>query len=295
MPHTHNKTKSDNSSKNIAIAFILNSVFVVIELIGGIYTNSIAILSDALHDFGDCISLGVAWGLQKKAQKKRDRYYSYGYKRFSLLGSIFLSGVLTISSLFVIIEACKRLINPQDVKAEGMIWIAIFGVIINGAAALRLKKGDSLNEKAVFLHIMEDTLGWLAVLIVSIVMLFVNARQLDPILSIAISIWVLSNVYRNIRETFKILLQAIPSDIDIIKVQKEIESLEGICSIHDLHIWSLDGNSHVMTTHAVVSKESDIKILKHTINQLALKHSIEHTTIEFEDEGEKCGYISCNI
>ncbi len=295
MPHTHNKTKSDNSSKNIAIAFILNSVFVVIELIGGIYTNSIAILSDALHDFGDCISLGVAWGLQKKAQKKRDRYYSYGYKRFSLLGSIFLSGVLTISSLFVIIEACKRLINPQDVKAEGMIWIAIFGVIINGAAALRLKKGDSLNEKAVFLHIMEDTLGWLAVLIVSIVMLFVNARQLDPILSIAISIWVLSNVYRNIRETFKILLQAIPSDIDIIKVQKEIESLDGICSIHDLHIWSLDGNSHVMTTHAVVSKESDIKILKHTINQLALKHSIEHTTIEFEDEGEKCGYISCNI
>lgn len=185
----HNHTHShNNAEKNISIAFFLNAFFVIVELIGGFLTNSIAILTDALHDFGDCLSLATAWFLQKKSTQLRDRKYSYGYKRFSLLGSIFLSGVLTVSSIFVLVEAFKRISTPQDVSAQGMLGIAIFGVIINGAAAFRVKQGTSLNERAVYLHIMEDVLGWIGVLAVSIVMIFVYIPALDSLLSIGISI-----------------------------------------------------------------------------------------------------------
>lgn len=289
--------ETDNVSKNIVIAFILNSVFVVIEVVGGLLTNSIAILSDALHDFGDCLSLGIAWALQKKSHKKRDARYSYGYKRFSLLGSVFLSGVLTVSSIFVITEAVKRIADPQPVNAGGMLWLAILGIVINGAAALRLKKGSTLNERAVFLHIMEDVLGWVAVLIVSIVMLFRDLPVLDPILSIAISIWVLSNVYKNMRDTFKIFLQAIPENVDINSVQKEIEQIPGINSVHDMHIWTLDGISHVMTLHVVTPMADpaispDTSELKKEIHDAGKKYGITHITIEFEKPDADCDYTS---
>ncbi|MEG0519278.1 MAG: cation diffusion facilitator family transporter [Bacteroidales bacterium] len=295
--HSHQHNHSQNASKNIIVAFVLNSVFVVIELVGGILTNSIAILSDAMHDFGDCISLGIAWGLQKKSQQKRDEFYSYGYKCFSLLGSVFLSGILTISSLFVIYEAVKRIVSPQQVHAQGMLWLAILGILINGAAALRLKKGSTLNEKAVFLHIMEDVLGWVAVLLVSITMLFVNIPVLDPLLSIAISLWVLSNVYKNMRDTFKILLQAIPTDVDVKGLQQKLEGIDGIVSIHDLHVWTLDGVSHVMTLH-VVTPLADLTLaqdtcqLKKQVDRIGSEFGITHITIEFEKPGADCTYIN---
>ncbi len=304
--HSHNTTglpdrrggeTSDNASKNIAVAFVLNSLFVVIEVVGGLLTNSIAILSDALHDFGDCLSLAMAWGLQKKSRKKRDERYSYGYKRFSLLGSVFLSGVLAISSVFVITEAVKRVFSPQEVDAGGMFWLAILGVVINGAAAIKLKRGSTLNERAVFLHIMEDVLGWVAVLIVSTVMIFVNIPVLDPLLSIAISIWVLSNIYKNMRDTFKIFLQAIPEGVDMENVRKSIEEIEGINSVHDIHIWTLDGNSHVMTLHAVTpaadpSNAQDISQLREKIHEAGEEYGISHITIEFEKPDTDCDYTS---
>lgn len=282
--HTHNHS---NAGKNISTAFFLNAVFVVIELIGGTLTNSIAILSDALHDFGDCLSLATAWFLQKKSTQTRDSKYSYGYKRFSLLGSIFLSGVLTISSVFVLIESVKRIASPQEVNAQGMLWIAILGVIINGAAAFRVKQGSSLNEKAVFLHIMEDVLGWTGVLAVSIVMIFIYIPTLDSILSICISLWILYNVYNNLKTVFKILLQAIPSDVPLNSLQSEIAGIEGVESLHDLHIWSLDGESHVMTLH-IVTDSSDTSEIKSKVISAAGKYHITHTTIEFEHSGTIC-------
>lgn len=286
----HGHEGQDGAEKNISIAFFLNAFFVVVEVVGGLLTNSIAILTDALHDFGDCLSLATAWFLQKKSKKGRDRNYSYGYKRFSLLGSIFLSGVLTVSSIFVIVEAVKRVIAPEAVEAQGMMWIAIFGIVINGAAALRVKRGSSINEKAVYLHIMEDVLGWIAVLVVSIVMQFVNFPILDPLLSIAISIWVLTNVYKNLRVTFKILLQGVPEDVNIENLKSELQLLDGVGSLHDMHIWSLDGETHVMTLHVVCSNENSVEIKKE-IQEIARKHQIVHTTIEMEGANETCG---CN-
>jgi cation diffusion facilitator family transporter len=279
---SHNHSHNHNSvESNISIAFFLNAIFVVIEIIGGILTNSIAILTDALHDFGDCLSLATAWFLQKKSTKGRDKKYSYGYKRFSLLGSIFLSGILTFSSLFVLFEAIKRIANPHEVNAKGMLWMAVLGIIINGAAALKVKKGSSLNERSVYLHIMEDVLGWVGVLIVSIVMMFANFPILDPILSIIISIWVLSNVYKNLRSVFKILLQGVPDNISSIEIIQKIEAINGIISTHDVHIWSLDGESHVMTLHIVTNSPNKEKLKEKIIN-IALEYNINHITIEFE-------------
>ncbi|MDR2148120.1 MAG: cation diffusion facilitator family transporter [Tannerella sp.] len=288
MSHNHDHThENSNATKNITVAFWLNLFFVFVELIGGILTNSIAILSDALHDFGDCLSLAVAWAFQKKSTQKRDRKYSYGYKRFSLLGSVFLSGVLFISSLFVFIESVKRILSPHDVHAQGMMWIALFGILINGLAALRLKKGSSLNERAVFLHIMEDVLGWIAVLVASVVMQFVYFPILDPILSILISIWVLYNVFRNLRATFTIMLQATPESVDMNELEQQIRNIEDVQSIHDLHLWTMDGESHIMTLH-VVTESVECEELKQKIVETAQPFHIEHVTIEMERPDTQC-------
>ncbi len=294
MGHHHHHHHHGDAGKNISIVFFLNLFFVIVEVVGGIITNSIAILSDAVHDLGDCLSLAVSWLMQKKSTKERDQKYSYGYKRYSLLGSIFLSGVLFISSIYVLIQAVFRLFDPQEVNAQGMMWLAVMGVIINGAAALRVKHGESLNERAVYLHIMEDVLGWVAVLIVGIVMQFWNIPILDPILSIGVSLWVLRNVWHNTTDSMKVLLQAVPEDIDTKELLQSIEAAEEIESTHDLHIWSLDGVSHVMTLHVVISNaDVDKQKLRNKINERARHYNIVHTTIEFETDGFQCG-MNCD-
>ena len=300
MSHNHSHNHSghgDGAAKNIVTAFFLNLGFAVVELVGGLMTNSVAILSDALHDFGDSVSLGVAWVLQKRSSKGRDAKFSYGYKRFSLLGSVFLSGVLLVSSIFIVTEAIERFSAPQEVHARGMMWLAIAGIVVNGFAALRLKKGTTLNERAVFLHIMEDVLGWVAVLAASIVMIFVKhpvTRFLDPVISLAITAWVLWNVVRNLRYTFRILLQGIPEGIDTARLTDEVLAVEGVEGLHDLHLWSQDGETHVMTLHVVASKglaPADTERIKQAVRDIGRKHSADHVTVEIETAGEyDCEY-----
>ena len=282
-------TRENSPVKNIITAFALNLSFAIIELIGGLLTNSVAILSDALHDFGDSLSLGVAYYLQKKSEKKGDKFYSYGYKRFSLLGSIFISVVLLVSSVFIIEESIRRIITPQETNAQGMFILAILGIIVNGAAVLRMHKGKSHNERAVTLHMMEDLLGWLAVLAASFIMIFIDVPVIDPILSIAITVWVLFNVYRNLKETFRIMLQEVPKDIDINKIEKELLKIDGVKSIHDLHIWTLDGEKHIMTVHIVSGLPLDsetVKRLKYEARKSILELNINHITVEIEGENE---------
>lgn len=288
--------KSKNNTRHISLAFFLNLAFTIIEIIGGVLTNSVAIMSDALHDLGDTISLAVAWYLQKISNRGRDSHYTYGYKRFSLLGAVFISVMLIVGAVFIIQESVGRLISPDEVNAKGMMYLAILGIIVNGAAVLRLRKGTTLNEKAVYLHMLEDVLGWVAVLIVSIVMIFINAPILDPLLSIGITIWVLFNVYKNLKKTFRILLQEVPDYIDIDRVKKEISGIDGILSVHDLHIWSLDGENNIITLHAVISEDASVedqKNLKNAVRQACESFSIKHATIEFETEDEECVFEEC--
>lgn len=293
----HSHSHGNSAQKNIATAFFLNLIFAVIELFGGLFTNSVAILSDAVHDLGDSLSLGVAWYLQKVSVKKGDNKFSYGYKRFSLLGSIFISVVLIVGSIFILIESAKRLANPQETNAGGMVLLAILGIIVNGAAVLRLKKGTSHNERAVMLHMMEDVLGWVAVLVGGIIMHFWDTTFLDPLLSVLITIWVLYNVYKNLSATIAIMLQQVPDGVDLNALKNEFSNIDNAHSVHDLHIWSLDGESHIMSLHLVMQENvsrDQVQQAKNTLKDLAHNKGIEHVTVEVEflDEESRCSYFN---
>jgi len=295
MSHEHHH---HGDSENIKVAFFLNLFFTLFEIAGGFFTNSIAILSDALHDLGDCLSLGLAWYFQKVSNKGRDSSYSYGYKRFSLMGAIINSIVLTVGSIFILTEAIPRILHPEVTHASGMFLLAIVGILVNGIAFFRLKKGDSLNEKVVTLHFLEDVLSWVAILVGSVIMYFFNVPIIDPLLSIGISVFILVNVFRNIRETLHIILQGIPADIDIAEISALLQQFKGIEDIHDLHIWSVDGNYNILTVHVVMNsllEVTKITALKDKIRNALRQKGIQHATIEFETVEERCDFENgCN-
>lgn len=300
MPHNHDHNHSHNHDhsdvKNIKVAFFLNLLFTIIEIIGGFMTNSIAILSDAIHDLGDSFSLGLAWYFQKIAKKESSITFSYGYKRFSLLGSIINSILLIAGSIFILSAAIPRIFHPEATHAEGMIYLAIVGIIVNGAAVFRLKKGKSLNEKVVSLHLLEDVLGWLAILIGSIIMYYFDLPIIDPILSIAIAIFVLSNVYKNLRQSLQIILQGMPQELNISEIKEFLLKNEDIENVHDLHIWSIDGNYNILTVHIVLKQNTSIEYLatlKNNIRTSLSEKGIQHVTIEFEGLNEECTLENC--
>lgn len=287
MSHSHHH----HSTNNIRTAFLLNLSFTILEIIGGTLTNSVAILSDALHDLGDSISLGAAWYLENFSQKAASKKYSYGYGRFSLLGALINALVLIVGSVFVLSEAVPRIMNPEHSNAQGMILFALVGIAVNGLAAYRLKDEISMNARVVALHLLEDVLGWVAVLIVGITLLFIDAPILDPILSILITLYVLYNVGANLRKTVKLFLQGIPDDIDLEEIEKQLLAIPGVSSAHNPHVWSLDGEHHVLTIHLIVPDETDkndaIRI-KHESKAIAESLHMTHITVEIEYECEEC-------
>ena len=294
--HGHHHDHAHDSAGNISVAFFLNLSFTVIELVGGIITNSVAIISDAVHDFGDSLSLGLAWYFQKLSKKKGNKLYSYGYKRFSLLGAIINSVVLIVGSVYILFEAIPRIFNPQATSAKGMFILAIVGIIVNGAAVLRTRKGSSINERVVSLHLLEDVLGWAAVLIGSILIYFTGLTIFDPILCILISLFVLFNVFRNIRQILPILLQGTPRELEQEHIAAEIKQIKNIAGIHDLHIWSLDEEYNVLTVHVTLEKPlplEELAALKKQIRAALTDEEIQHTTIEFETKDEQCDFTNC--
>ena len=298
MGHQH-KHGHSHATGNIKVAFFLNLSFTVIEFIGGFYTNSLAIMSDAVHDLGDSLSLGMSWYFQKLSNKKANKYFSYGYGRFSLLGAIINSLVLTIGSIFIIKEAIPRIISPEVSDANGMMWFAILGIIVNGVAVLKLKNGTSINERVVSLHLLEDVLGWVAVLIASIIMQFWDLPILDPILSLLIAGYVLFNVFKNIKESFKIILQAVPDKLSTDVIEKALLSFDEVESVHDCHIWTLDGEFNIATIHIIVNEcyftWEESRFLKQKIRKLLhAQFHLEHITLELESSKEDCTYKDCN-
>jgi cobalt-zinc-cadmium efflux system protein len=284
MGHTHSHNHS-HSTENLTVAFWLNTGFALLELVGGFYTNSVAIMSDALHDLGDSLSLGLAYYLQKKSEKGKDNVYTYGYKRYSLLGAFITSIVLVVGSVFILSEAVQRLADPQQPDTYGMMILAVIGIGVNGAAMFRLKKGTSLTEKAVSLHFLEDVLGWVAVLIGAVVMTFATIPILDPVLSIGIACFILFNVYKNIRSVLKIILQAVPEHLSETEIKKQLSEFTDIREIHDVHSWSMDGEYNVVTFHAVLFENKaqlELEELKGRIKAKLRKANIHHITIEFE-------------
>ena len=282
---------------NLKLAFFINLGFTVLEIIGGVWTNSIAIISDAVHDLGDSLSLALAWFLDRYSKKGPDKQFSFGYARFSLLGALVNSLVLVGGSAFVLTKAIPRIFAPQEVNPQGMLVFAVLGIVANGIAVLRLKRGSSLNEKVVSWHLMEDVLGWVAVLIVSIVLLFADLPILDPILSVAITIYILFNVGKNLKEILNILLQGVPKDFSIDETEKKLQKEEGLLSVHHTHMWSLEGERILLSTHVRVrddATQQDLVALKKRLRTLLKEQGIDHVTIEIEFESEVCPSGDCD-
>jgi len=281
------------TEKNILVAFILNLLFSVFEFIGGMFTGSIAIISDSIHDVGDSMSIGISFFLEKKSKKKPDDKYTYGYIRYSVIGSFITTIILLLGSAFVIYNAIRRIINPVEINYNGMIIFAIIGVVINFLAAYFTKEGHSLNQKSVNLHMLEDVLGWVIVLIGAIIMRFTNIVIIDPILSVLVAIFIFINASKNFKIVIDLFLEKTPNDIDINELKYHLLEIDGVLDVHHIHIWSIDGYNNYATMHVVCDNESNI--IKKEIREELREHGISHVTIELEKENEECEEKNCEI
>ena len=281
------------TEKNILIAFIINLAFSIFEFFGGIFTGSVAIISDAVHDIGDAASIGIAFILEKKSKKAPDKKYTYGYVGYSVIGGLISTSILLFGSIAVIYNAIDRIISPVKINYNGMIIFAVIGVCINLTAAFLTQGGKSLNQKAVNLHMLEDVLGWVVVLVGAIVIRFTNFYIIDPLMSIGVAIFIIIGAIKNLKEIFNIILQKTPCDIDIDELTEEILTIEGVLDVHHIHVWSIDGTHNCATMHVVTGK--DPHGIKNEIREKLKDHGIHHITLELESENEHCENDHCHI
>lgn len=281
------------TDKNILIAFLLNLSFSIFELVGGAITGSVAIVSDAFHDLGDAVSIGLSYFLERKSRKQPDTTYTYGYTRYSVLGSAVTTGILLLGSILVIGNAISRILNPVDIHYDGMILFAVIGTVTNLAAAWFTRDGDSLNQKAVNLHMLEDVLGWLVVLVGAIVMRFTDITILDPILSIGVALFILHHALRNLKELLDIFLEKVPENVNLPLILSELHALPGVQDVHHVHLRSTDGIHLFATMHIVT--DQDHHHTKDLVRQILTAHGIAHATLELESPDEHCHDRSCQI
>ena len=281
------------TQRNILIAFILNLSFSVFEFIGGIFTGSVAIISDSVHDLGDAVSIGFSYFLERKSQKQPDKKYTYGYLRFSVLGGIITTFILLFGSVTVIYNAVLRILNPIEINYSGMIIFAIIGAVVNFGAAYFTREGDSINQKAVNLHMLEDMLGWVVVLIGAIVMRFTDFALIDPIMSIAVAVFIFINAVKNIKQVLDLFLEKTPDGIDVNEIIEHIEKIEGVLEVHHIHLRSIDGHNNYATMHIVTN--GDHHKIKEKVRKELEEHEITHATLELESPDEHCHHRECHI
>ena len=291
--HSHHGLHSHHhdESSNIAQAFWLNFCFALIEIVGGILTNSVAIIADAIHDLGDSLAIAFAWVASKVATKQPTERYSYGFRRWSLLSALISGLILLSGSAWVLSEAIPRLWQPQLPHTGGMFALAILGIAINGFAVLRLRSGKTQNEKILSWHLLEDVLGWVAVLIGAVLMHFTGWAWLDPALCIGFSLFILFNVLKNLRQTLSLFLQVSPDPKLQQAISSQLAELDFVNSLHHVHLWSLDGEQHVLTMHVAITTPVDLTqqlAYKKRIAAVLAPYNLSHTTVEFEISGEEC-------
>jgi len=290
MEHHHHH-HHHSATRNIRMVFFLNLGFTIVEVIGGLLTNSTAILADAVHDLGDSVALAQAWYFERLTQRQGDRRYTYGLRRFSLLGALISTLMLMVSSFFVLAEAVPRILAPQPSDAQGMVVLALIGVAVNGYGMLHLVKEKGINARAVGLHLLEDVLGWLAILVVAVILLFVDLPVLDPILAVLITVYIFSNIIKNLRAIFPIFMQAAPAAVDMDELAKRMQHLPHVATVHSMHVWSLDGEHQVFSAHVVVDSDlngGQYQQLKQGLRELMDEYAIEHSTVEVEMPSESC-------
>lgn len=286
MTHTHMHLHSEGAGKNILAAFFINLTFTVIAIIGGWLTNSVAIVSDAIHDLGCTVSIALAWVFERIARHKPTHRFTFGYRRFTLLGAFMSAAILLAGSSVVLYESIGRLMHPEEVDAEGMLWFALVAILFKGMAAWRTWKGASVNQRMVSLHLLGDCLGWVAVLLASAVMLVVEVSLLDPILSVCIAIYILYNVVRNLIVAFRVVLEGVPSDIDYCTLKSKVSALPTVVAVEALRVWSLDNEHHAAEVHLATSltQLDEVEGLKQTLRILLEEYGVTMSTIEISAE-----------
>ena len=275
--HHHHKKASDN----LAFVFFVNLTFNIIVIIGGLATNSMAILADCIHDMSDTISMAIAWILEHVSQKDSTDTFSYGYQRFSILGAVITSTFVIAMAFFILQEAIPRLFAPESVDAGGMLLVGMVGLIFKSISVWKLHGGETFNEKAIFYHLLGDIFEWVAILVLSIVLIFwADATYLDPFISIGIAIWLIFNLGRNLYKSILVLLQKTPDNFDVDEFKKNILAVDGIKEIDDFHIWSLDGIDSVMTLKVEIDNWDNPERIKKEIYSISNKYHVIDITIE---------------
>ncbi len=288
--HHHLHDHRDTSEGRLLMVFALNACFTIIEFVGGYLTQSTAIMADAVHDLGDTLAIASALILNRLGQKRSDANFTYGYRRLSLFGALFNALVLVIGCVWILTEALPRFNQAIVPNAQGMMWLALLGVAVNGVAALQLSAGKTMNERVLNWHLLEDMLGWVVVLAAAIALHFVQWTWLDPALSMAFSLFILFNVLRSLKETLRLFAQANPDRKLSQQIIGALTSIKQVQGLHHFHMWSLDGDKHVVSAHIKLNKSdaSSHADVKREINTRLKPFNIHHTTFELELADEHC-------
>ena len=268
------------------LAFFLNLSYAIVEFIAGGVFGSSAVLADSVHDLGDAIAIGVSAFLETISNREEDSHYTLGYKRFSLLGALVTAVILMTGSVLVILENITKLFHPQPVNDEGILWLGIIAVSINVLASLVVRKGKTKNESILSLHFLEDTLGWVAVILMAIVLRFTDWYILDPLLSLVISIFILSKAIPRFWSTLKIFLDAVPEGVDIKQVKSDLEQLDHVASINQLNLWTMDGLEKNAIVHVCLKEIEQMEVCKKSIRTLLKNYGFQNITIEVDADLE---------
>ena len=264
------------------VAFFLNLTYAIVEFIAGGVFGSSAVLADSVHDLGDAIAIGISAFLETISNREEDNQYTLGYKRFSLLGALVTAIILMTGSVLVILENVTKILNPQPVNDEGILWLGIIAVSINVLASLVVGKGKTKNESILSLHFLEDTLGWLAVILMAIILRFTDWYILDPLLSLVISFFILSKALPRFWSTLKIFLDAVPEGIDIKQVKSGIEQLDNVASLNQLNLWTMDGLEKNAIIHLCLEDWEQMTETKNQVRQLLEERGVQNITIEVD-------------
>ena len=266
------------------VAFFLNLSYAIVEFIAGGIFGSSAVLADSIHDLGDAIAIGISAFLETISNREEDRQYTLGYKRFSLLGALVTAVILITGSILVILENITKLLNPQPVNDEGVLWLGIIAVSINVLASLVVRKGKTKNESILSLHFLEDTLGWLAVILMAIILRFTDWYILDPLLSLVISIFILTKAIPRFWSALKIFLDAVPEGVDIKQVKNDLEQLDNVASINQLNLWTMDGLEKNAIVHVCLKGMEVMEVSKTAIRHYLKDIGFHNITIEVDSD-----------
>ena len=298
--HTHISELSSSTTRRLAISIGLTAAFVVVEVAAGLFANSLALLTDAVHNVTDVLALALTWWALRAATRPAYSGKTYGYHRAGILVALVNAAILAIIALAIFYDAYRRLLSPPEIKADVLIGVGVVAIIVNLVTARLVKRGSEhdLNLRSAYVHLLGDVLSTIGAVAAGIVIRFTGLNWLDPLVGILIGLLILWNAWGILQEAINILMEATPTDVDVDAMLSDILNVEGVCGVHDLHIWSITRGLRTLSAHILTN---DIPISEGTKIQAAVsetlyhKYGIAHATLQLECEGCIPANLYCDI